>query len=409
MVATKRKGQHYGWSLLLRSYPVIVDGKKTEEREFLHRVITTPIWDTTRQKRVNKDGTISYHEKRDINGVILCQSDIDNEACLYADRMRKQRQREYDVAPVYDGHEEEVEALAAKRKEDFIAYFEKMAEWRHPNKKNSSLAWFRSVALLKEFNKKKRLPFNRIDIRFITDFRSWLLKQHNPIYKDKSVKLSQNTVATYFMLFRAGLKQAFNEGYLEIDLSAKTKAINKKPNPRESFTLDEIQRLHDTPCRSTVLKRAALFSALTGLRLGDIRELKWKHFRMVDGKWQLDFVQNKTSQTDYLPISDEAFEMCGKQGKPEQIVFPNIPSTAYFKSRLNSWLKKAGIERHMTFHCFRHSFATLQLEHGTDIYTIKEMMGHTSVNTTQIYTHIVDPTRRRAANMLYIEGLTIEF
>ena len=59
----------------------------------------------------------------------------------------------------------------------------------------------------------------------------------------------------------------------------------------------------------------------------------------------------------------------------------------------------------LAFHCLRHTFATLQLEHGTDIYTVKDMLGHTNVRTTQIYGHIVDPSKRKAAEAIYIDGL----
>ena len=65
----------------------------------------------------------------------------------------------------------------------------------------------------------------------------------------------------------------------------------------------------------------------------------------------------------------------------------------------------AGITKNITFHCSRHTFATLQLEHGTDIYTVKDMLGHTNVRTTQIYGHIVDPSKRKAAEAIYIDGL----
>ena len=60
----------------------------------------------------------------------------------------------------------------------------------------------------------------------------------------------------------------------------------------------------------------------------------------------------------------------------------------------------------ITFHCSRHTFATLQLEHGTDIYTVKDMLGHTNVRTTQVYGHIVDPSKRKAAEAIYIQGLS---
>lgn len=59
------------------------------------------------------------------------------------------------------------------------------------------------------------------------------------------------------------------------------------------------------------------------------------------------------------------------------------------------------------FHCFRHSFASLLLENGVDIYTIKDLMGHTNVRTTQIYTHIVNEKKEKAANTLHIDNLNL--
>lgn len=59
------------------------------------------------------------------------------------------------------------------------------------------------------------------------------------------------------------------------------------------------------------------------------------------------------------------------------------------------------------FHVARHSFASLLLENGVDIYTIKSLMGHTNVKTTQIYTHIVDAAKEKAANTLHIDNLPI--
>ena len=60
----------------------------------------------------------------------------------------------------------------------------------------------------------------------------------------------------------------------------------------------------------------------------------------------------------------------------------------------------------LAFHCSRHTFATLQLEHGTDIYTVKDMLGHTNVRTTQVYGHIVDPSKRKAADAIFIQALS---
>ncbi len=408
MKATRGKNKASSWSLILVAYPVFENGRRVEKREYLNRIITTPIWDKSRPRK-SKNGE-PYYVKRDINGVIMCESAIDKEACTYADQVRNLRQREYDVSHIYDGHEEEVEEMEKKKKEDFFSYFERLNEQRHPDPKSPSRpVWDRVLYFLRAFCKKDNLPFDRIDMKLINDFRSWIQLQYDRRYNGKSKKLSNNSASKYFMLFRAGLRQAFIDGYLDVDLHAKTKAINKKPAPRSSFTMDEILKLEDTPCDEDVFKRAALFSVLTGLRLGDIRKLQWKHIRKINGEWRVDFVQSKTRQTDYLPISDQAYEQCGTPGKADDLVFEGIKTSQWISDHMEKWLNAAGIKRHLTFHCFRHTYATLQLENGTDIYTIKEMLGHTSVNTTQTYSHIVDPARRRAANLIHIEGLTIEF
>ena len=69
------------------------------------------------------------------------------------------------------------------------------------------------------------------------------------------------------------------------------------------------------------------------------------------------------------------------------------------------WIEASGISKHITFHVARHTFATLQLEHDTGIYTIKGMLGHTNVKTTQIYAHIVDKSKRNAVDVIHIENL----
>ena len=63
----------------------------------------------------------------------------------------------------------------------------------------------------------------------------------------------------------------------------------------------------------------------------------------------------------------------------------------------------AGIKKHITFHCFRHSYATLQLAGGTDIYTVSKMLGHTNVKTTQIYAKIVDAKKEEATKAIQLD------
>ena len=91
------------WYLYVESYPVFQSGKDTPQRvrEYLNRTITTPIWDKSRNARTNAEGKTTYKPKRDLNGVIQCKSQLDQESCIYADKVRSLRQKEYDNAALY--------------------------------------------------------------------------------------------------------------------------------------------------------------------------------------------------------------------------------------------------------------------------------------------------------------------
>ena len=70
---------------------------------------------------------------------------------------------------------------------------------------------------------------------------------------------------------------------------------------------------------------------------------------------------------------------------------------------LKRWIQSAGITRNITFHCFRHTYATLQLSNGTDIYTVSKMLGHRDLKTTQIYAKIIDKTKLEATDKIKID------
>ena len=164
-----------------------------------------------------------------------------------------------------------------------------------------------------------------------------------------------------------------------------------------------------TPCKDDVLKRAFLFSILTGLRHSDIQTLKWKQIQQTSkGTWQAVVIQQKTKRPDYKPVIQQALQLCGiRPDDDEALVFEGLTDASWISRPLKVWIEASGIKKHITFHCGRHSYASLLLENGVDIYTIKSLMGHTNVKTTQIYTHIVNEQKEKAANTLYIENLAL--
>lgn len=154
------------WSLLIESFPVFEPGKDKPLRkhEPLGRFITTPIFDKNSSGRTLADGKAYYRPKRDANGIILCRSQKDQEACIFADKVRDLRQHEYDNQSLYTDSEAEQAAQNERSKCDFIKYFEDLRDKRHQNSSKSiRVNWDREVKLMKMFTEGKPMIFSTID------------------------------------------------------------------------------------------------------------------------------------------------------------------------------------------------------------------------------------------------------
>lgn len=397
------------WYVYLESYPIFVSGKKAPQRirEYINRSVTTVEWDKKRTARTSADGTKTYKPKRDDNGVIICRSEKDQETMLYADGIRQLRQREYDNADLYSDTETAQAEQNERSQQNFISFFLETIRKRHGNSSMSIITnWNRTLEFLKLFIGGDYLLFSQIDNKIIENFKTYLLSA--PCGGNRKGTISRNTAATYFSIFKAALKQAFVDGYLTVDLSAKIKGIQEQESRREYLTVEELNTLSSTPCERDVLKRAALFSALTGLRHCDIQKMCWKEIQIDGENARLHFTQQKTKGVEYMPISMQALQLCGERRQPEQLVFEDLPDPAWISKPLKRWIEAAGISKRITFHCFRHTYATLQLSSGTDIYTVSKMLGHTNVKTTQIYAKVVDEKKEKAAQAIKLNNINLE-
>ena len=392
------------WSLLIESFPVFVPGREKPMRkhEPLGRFVTTPIFDKNSSGRTLADGKSYYRPKRDANGIIQCRSQIDQEACIFADNVRCLRQHEYDNQALYTDTDAEQAAQNERSVCDFIKYFEELKEKRHKNSSKSiQVNWNRELTLLKQYTEGRPMFFGDIDLNLIEDYKEYLINA--PQGGSKTGTISRNTASTYFSIFKAALHQAFIDGYLTIDLAAKSKNIYYEESQREYLTLEELNKLAATPCDSPILKRAALFSALTGFRHSDIKQLKWKDLIKDQEHYRILFTQQKTKGVEYMPISDQAYQLCGERGDYDRLIFEGLQDPSWISRPIAKWIEAAGITKHITFHCFRHTYATLQLTLGTDIYTVSKMLGHKKVTTTQIYAKIVDEKKEAAADAIKID------
>lgn len=244
------------------------------------------------------------------------------------------------------------------------------------------------------------LIFNDLDEFMCDDYKNFMLS--GPGISRHGRPISRNTAASYFAKFRNALKRACRQGLLTVDLHSQVDPIKLKETHREQLELDEFQLLVDTPSKSELIKSAAVCSGLTGLRFSDIQTLCWSEVRGTSGRYHLQFTQEKTEGAEILPISDQAVEVMGERGEPNERVFPGL---AYSSMRecFKVWLNDAGIVKNITFHSFRHTYATLQLEFGTELLTVSKMLGHKSLKTTLIYTKVKDKMKIEAAGRIKLD------
>lgn len=238
-----------------------------------------------------------------------------------------------------------------------------------------------------------------ITVEFCNGFRDYLLNADQLLHSRR--KLSRNSAAGYWSTFRGFLGIAYREHKIKENVNDFLESIDTVDTHRQYLTLEELKELADTPCVSDVLKRASLFSCLTGLRFGDVRDLTWdKITAYPDGGHCIRLTTEKTETDTSLPITEEALELCGCRGEGQ--VFKGL-TYSLVQKELDGWIEDAGIGKHITFHCFRHTYATLLLSCGTDIYTVSKMLTHKNVGTTQIYTEVMDSDKRKAAERLRIK------
>lgn len=299
---------------------------------------------------------------------------------------------------IYSEYEKEQLRKKELGEQCFIEYFRNLANKRKASNHDN---WVSALNYIEAFTNGK-LKFADLNEKFLEDFKEYLLTTKSK--KSDKTTLSQNSAVSYFNKVKATLKQAYKDGILQTDLNAKISPIKAAETRREYLTIEELNKLVKTPCNNDLLKRAALFSALTGLRFSDIQKMVWGELEYIEGQgYFLNFSQKKTNGIEYYPISEQAVSLLNEKGDPTAKVFEGLEYSAYHNKHLFQWIGAAGITKNITFHCFRHTFATLQLFNGTDIYTVSKMLGHKDLKTTQIYAKIVDDTKRKAADKIKLD------
>ena len=251
------------------------------------------------------------------------------------------------------------------------------------------------------------IAFRDVDKEFLSEYTDYL-RQMPKASKYGVLKtggrLSNNSVVSYYGTLRTAINRAYKEGIItvnptkEFDFASK---VRQEPSRREYLTLDELKTLINTECRHEIVKRAFLFSCLCGLRVSDIRKLRWCDLQRSSGRVRIEITMQKTKEPLYLPISDEALKWLPERGEANgsDFIFP-LTHEGTVNDTLQHWAKVAGITKHISFHVSRHTHATMMLTLGADLYTVSKLLGHKNIATTQIYAKIVDKKKEEAIGLI---------
>ena len=236
------------------------------------------------------------------------------------------------------------------------------------------------------------LLLNDITPRFCHSFLDYLHRN-----------LNGNSPVNYFKKFKMCLNACVESGLILQNPANGIRLPQYNDVTKEILSEKELTQLALTPCRNSEVKRAFLFSCMSGLRWCDVKLLCYRNINFTQKR--LTLIQKKVAGHSshsvlHLNLNASALYLLKVQsGSSEERVF-HLPSHSYCLRMLNEWTRKAGIRKHISFHCARHTFITNLMASGANIKTAASLAGHSSTRHTEKYIHIIDTQKQQAVDNL---------
>lgn len=290
----------------------------------------------------------------------------------------------------------------------FFDYYESMCNKRRGSKSNWG-NWYSCLMHLRHYEKRKDITFRDITSEWVQGFHDYL--EHDArvwtakFGRETNRKLAQNSKLSYFNKLRACLNDAFESGVIAKNPIRGIENFKEEEGMRMYLTIEEVKTLAQTECDYPEVKTAFLFSCLTGLRRSDIAKLTWGEVHRQGEYTRIIFKQKKTKGQEYLDINQQAADLMGERGKPTDKVFEDFHTPSCTNNAIQRWVMKAGIQKEITFHCARHTFATMMLDLDTDLYTVSKLLGHSDIKVTERYVKVLDKRKQQAVNVIPSIGL----
>lgn len=213
---------------------------------------------------------------------------------------------------------------------------------------------------------------------------------------------------TIYKRFKKIVKNCIEAGYMKSDpCKGITCAADEDVLTKDWLTQDEVQKLIAThyPQENVMVRNAFIFCLYTGVRWCDVKDLAFANIAFSAKMLRFEQVKTKGHSSKswvYIPLNDGLLKLVGQppkgQGKDARIF--RLPSYESSSKSVKYWVKKAGIDKHISWHCARHSFAVNILNNGANIKTVSSLLGHSSLRHTEKYTRVVDKLKEDAINSL---------
>lgn len=274
-----------------------------------------------------------------------------------------------------------------KKKVDFIAYYQNFID----NYTKADIRKVRySLKKFKLFIARDKIQFQEITILMCEKFMDYLKNDSG---------LTGATPGDYWKQFKRILKQAIKESIIIKNPSEGLifKGSSKQSNQlrKNILTTDELKAMASVYCGNAEVKRAFLFACYTGLGMAEFRKLTW-------GRINNDKIRIFREKNDEQIINDlhpVAIKLLGQSGNPDDLIF-SLPSDVAISKVLKNWVKKAEIEKNISFYCGRHTFATQLLMNGANLKTVADCLGHVNTKHTIKYLNYVDALKSDAISNL---------